>query len=136
MAEAIIITTDKSKIDFDKVSAFIQQSYWGKGRTREDIRHAFDHSHCFSAFIDSEQVGFARVATDYTYHAYIYDVFVFEEFRNKGISRKLLEAILADEELARLPGFMLTTRDAHGLYAKYGFTALEEPDRYMVFRRA
>ena len=135
MTETVTITTDKSQIDFAKVSTFIRESYWGKGRTRADIQHAFDHSHCFSAFVGEHQAGFARVATDYAFHAYICDLFVFEGFRGLSISKKLMEAILADEAVARLPSFLLITRDAHGLYEKFGFVPLQDPDRYMVMRR-
>jgi GNAT superfamily N-acetyltransferase len=90
---------------------------------------------CFAAYSAHEIVGFARVVTDHATFAWLCDVFVLPAHRGHGISRQLMDAVMARPDLARVRNFMLATRDAHGLYAKYGFTPLAEPARWMAIRR-
>jgi GNAT superfamily N-acetyltransferase len=85
----------------------------------------------FGALLAQEQVGFARVVTDKATFAYLADVYVLEAHRGKGLSRRLLEAIQAHEDLQGLRRFMLATKDAHGLYAQFGFKELANPSRMM-----
>jgi GNAT superfamily N-acetyltransferase len=71
------------------------------------------------------------VISDYATYAYLADVFVIEEYRGRGLSTWLMECIVAHTDLQGLRRWTLATRDAHGLYAKYGFTPLGAPDRFM-----
>ena len=78
-----------------------------------------------------KQVGFARVITDYATFAYLADVFITESYRGRGLSKVLMECIVKHPELQGLRRWTLATRDAHELYAKFGFTHLAKPDRFM-----
>ncbi|WP_406871875.1 GNAT family N-acetyltransferase [Aminobacter sp. P9b] len=120
MAE-VEISFDALRIDFDKTSEVIKASYWGEGRTDEIHRRAFANSLCLGAYVDGEQVGFARVVTDYACFAYVADVIVWPDRRGLGIGKKLIQALLDHPELASVTGFSLRTSDAHSLYEKFGF---------------
>ena len=76
---------------------------------------------CFGLFVDGKQGGFARVITDRTTFAYLCDVFVLEAYRGRGLGKRLIEAVRAHPDLVGLRRFLLTTRDAHGLYEQFGF---------------
>ncbi|WAX93805.1 GNAT family N-acetyltransferase [Aminobacter sp. NyZ550] len=115
------ISFDVSRIDFDKTSDVIKASYWGEGRTDEIHRRAFANSLCLGAYVDGEQVGFARAITDYACFAYVADVIVWPERRGLGIGQKLIRALLDYPGLATVTGFSLRTSDAHSLYEKFGF---------------
>jgi GNAT superfamily N-acetyltransferase len=129
------ISLDPARIDVGAVHAFIANSYWAAGMPIATLRKAIDHSLCVSAFADDAQVGFARVVTDRATFAYLADVYVLEAHRGRGLSRRLVAALLGHPELQGLRRLMLVTRDAHGLYEKFGFTALAHPSRVMELHR-
>jgi GNAT superfamily N-acetyltransferase len=130
----IEVTCDR--VDLDAVHRYLsEESYWAKGVTREVVERSIAHSLPFSAFDGETQVGFARVITDRATFAYLADVFVLPSHRGRGISKLLMTAILAHPELQGLRRWSLVTRDAHGLYAQFGFTALDLPERHMMRRR-
>ncbi len=113
------------------IHAFLSQAYWSEGVPLSVVRKAFDHSLCFAALADDEQVGFARVVTDRATFAYLADVYVLPAHRGNGLSKRLVEAIGEHPDLQGLRRFMLATRDAHGLYTRFGFAPLAAPDRFM-----
>ena len=76
-------------------------------------------------------LGFARVVTDYVAFAYLADVYIDENQRGQGLGKYLVSQILADPKLAKVKRFMLRTKDAHDLYAKFGFTSLKDPHLIM-----
>jgi GNAT superfamily N-acetyltransferase len=124
------VSTERSRIDLDVVWAFLTESYWAEGRTREAQAVANDASHCYSCFdATGRQVGFTRVLTDWVSVAYVADVFVVPEARGRGVGEFLMRCAL--EELAGVRRVLLATRDAHALYAKVGFVPLAEPGRWM-----
>jgi GNAT superfamily N-acetyltransferase len=125
------VTTDSSKIDRDLVHAFLADAYWSKGLPRGVFERSIANALCFSVYDGDAQVGFARVVTDRATFAYLADVFVLEPHRGRGLSRLLMETIVAHPDLQGLRRWVLATRDAHGLYARYGFTPLGQPDRFM-----
>ncbi|MCJ8310992.1 MAG: GNAT family N-acetyltransferase [Rhizobiaceae bacterium] len=127
----ITISNDRALIEFDRLASFIQNAYWGIGRTSETIRKSFDGALCFVALENGEQVGFARVITDGAVLGYICDVIVFEEHRGRGISKLIMQAILDHPDLQGLEGFMLATSDAQGLYEKFGFKRVGADNKYM-----
>ncbi len=125
------ITTDKRQLDLNAIHAFLSQTYWSPGVPMAVVERAIENSLAFGVFKGSEQVGFARVVTDKATFAYLADVYVLEAHRGKGLSKRLLEEIQAHEELQGLRRFLLATKDAHGLYAQFGFKELANPSLMM-----
>jgi len=130
----LIISTDKSRLDIKAIHAYLTSSYWAKGRTMEAVRQSIDHSICFGAYLEDDQVGFARVVTDHTIFAYIMDVFTLEEYKGEGYGKQLMKAIMNHEDLIGVENWFLRTMDAQGLYQQFGFTELEFPERSMAKR--
>jgi GNAT superfamily N-acetyltransferase len=128
------ISTERSRLDITLIHDFLSSSYWAKGVPRSVVEKSIEHSLCFGAFLDDRQVGFARVITDFATFAYLADVFVIPEHRGRGVSKLLLRAILGHPELQGLRRFLLATRDAHGLYAQFGFQPLAQPENFMTIR--
>lgn len=126
-----LFSTDKKKLDLKYVHAFLTQSYWAKGIPFHLVEASVKNSLSIGIYANKNQIGFARVITDYATFAYLADVFIDEAFRAQGLSKKLMEFILSFEEFKWLRRFILATRDAHGLYAQFGFTLLKSPDRFM-----
>lgn len=125
------ITTDQSKLDITVIHHFLSGSYWGKDRPLEVVRKSIAGSMCFGVFHGDRQIGFARVITDRATFGYLADVFIIDEYRGRGLSKWLMEIIMAHPELQGFRRFMLATRDAHGLYRQFGFTELDEPENWM-----
>ena len=135
-----LISTDPAKLDLHLIHQFLSEhSYWARGIPRDVVARSIANSLCFGVYggenatpiPDWCQVGFARVATDRATFAYLADVFILPEHRGQGLSKRLMEAILAHPDLQGLRRWMLATADAHELYRRYGFTALSHPDRFM-----
>lgn len=127
----MIISDDKTKLDIVLIHNFLTTSYWAVGRTIEEVKKSIEHSICFGVYEDGKQIGFARIVTDYTVIAYLMDVFILEEYRGKGFSKLLLKRIFEDERFKRVKKWMLATKDAHSLYAQFGFGGIKNPDRLM-----
>jgi len=131
------VSTDPADLDRDAVYRYLHDdAYWSRGISRETFDRALDNSLNFTALRGSTVAGFARVVTDRATFAWLCDVFVLPAHRGRGVSRRLMDAVLTHPELAGLRNFLLATRDAHGLYEKFGFAPLAEPRRWMVIRRA
>lgn len=117
--------------------AFLTGSYWAEGIPRGVVARSIASSLCFGVYRTPPgagrplQVGFARVITDKATFAYLGDVYVLEEQRGRGLSKRLMRAVREHPDLQDLRRFMLFTRDAHGLYRQFGFTAAQDPDRSM-----
>jgi GNAT superfamily N-acetyltransferase len=125
------ISTDKSRLDLDAIHAFLAHAYWSQGVPREVVERAIANSICFGVFSDDAQVGFARVVTDKATFAYLADVYVLPEHRSHGLARRIMEDVTTHPDLQGMRRMLLATRDAHGLYAKFGFRPLAAPDRFM-----
>jgi GNAT superfamily N-acetyltransferase len=126
-----LLSTDKTKLDLTFVHRFLSQSYWAKNMPLHILEQSVKNSLCIGIYKDMKQAGFARVITDYSTFAWLSDVFVDEAFRGKGLSKELMRFILSFEEFRWLRRFMLSTRDARGLYAQFGFKPLKSPDVFM-----
>ena len=126
-----VVDTDPERLDVALIHTFLASSYWAKGVPIEVVRRSIANSLCFGLYEGDRQVGFARVVSDRATFAYLADVFVVESHRGRGLARLLMEAVVAHPELQGLRRWMLATRDAHGLYARYGFTSLPAPQRFM-----
>ena len=119
---SITIKTGVKNMSQKEVVNLLRQTVWAKDRKKEAIIKSLNHSICYGAFTkNGQQVGFARVITDYATHFYICDVVVKKEFRNKGIGRQLLKTITENEDLKPLLG-MLITENAEKFYEPFGFT--------------
>ncbi len=126
------INTDKELLDVDAIQRFLaEDSYWARDRTLEQTKTAIENSICFGMYHDGKQIGFARIVSDCATFAYVGDVYVIEEFRGRGLSKWLMETIIAHPDLQGLRRWVLATRDAHSLYEKYGFHSLSYPERWM-----
>lgn len=127
-----LISTDRSRLDVELIHDFISnQSYWGQGRTFEVVQRALDNSLNFGLYNGARQVGFARVVTDYATFAWVADVFVIKEYRGRGLSQWLMEVMLAHPQLQSFRRWVLATKDAHSLYARFGFIPLHRSERWM-----
>jgi len=120
--QAFRILKGIDKMNINEVKQLIAQTYWAKDRTIDVIRKSMENSICFGVFLDNDvkQVGFARVITDYATTYYICDVIIDSQYRGYGFGKKLMESIVSDQDFCDLKG-ILVTKDAHGLYEKFGF---------------
>ena len=126
------ISTNNEQLDLAIIHNFISnQSYWGRGRRADTVQRALDHSLNFGVFENKQQIGFARVVTDFATFAWVADVFIIEEHRGKGLAKWLMESILSHPELQGFRRWVLATRDAHELYRRFGFKELKRPERWM-----
>jgi len=127
------VSTNRSLLDIDLIHHFLtHQSYWAQGRDRTTVERSIEHSLCFGVYTQAnEQVGFARVVTDYSVFAWLMDVFILEAHRGQQLGQYLLSEIMSYPSLQGLKRWGLATKDAHGLYEKYGFTLLSKPETMM-----
>jgi GNAT superfamily N-acetyltransferase len=143
-----VISTDPARLDLEVIHKFLTNCYWARGIPRDVVARSIEHALCFGIYDGSDtaprlakdarhgapgfvQVGFARVISDYATIAYVGDVFVLESHRGRGLSKWLMERVTQHPALQNLRRWILTTRDAHGLYAQVGFTPVKSPERYM-----
>ena len=125
------VSTDRSRLDLKLVHDFLRASYWAKDIPRDVFVKSVENSLCFGVYEGPGQIGFARVITDYATFAYLADVFIIESHRRRGLANFLMECIVQHPQLQGLRRWTLATRDAHQLYAKFGFKPLGRPDRFM-----
>jgi len=126
------ISTDNARLEIEMIQRFLaEESYWAQTRTMEQTRTAIENSLCFGVYLNGRQIGFARVVSDFATFAYLGDVFVLDEFRGRGVSKRLMNEITAHPRLQGLRRWVLATRDAHGLYEQFEFSSLRFPDRWM-----
>ena len=134
------ISTDLDKLDIDVIHAFLARSYWASNIPRDIVERSIAHSLCFGVYHltaeeQVEQVGFARVISDYATFAYLADVFVLENYRGSGLSKWLIECVRSHPDLQGLRRWLLVTKDAHALYKHFGFHELASPERWMEATR-
>lgn len=128
------ISTDKNKLDLAVVHGYLSRSYWAEEIPFSIVEKSIANSLCFGVYKGKQQIGFARVISDYSTFAYLADVFILEEERGNGLSKWLMECILKHNQLQGLRNFCLLTRDAQGLYAQYSFKNLEKPQNFMAIK--
>lgn len=143
---AFAVSTDPARLDLDVVHGHLASSYWAAGIPREVVARSIRGSLCFGLYEHAPtgafaQVGFARAITDRATYAYVADVFVLDSHRGRGLGVWLMECVMAHPDLQGLRRWSLVTRDAHGLYRRFGFVMPPAPERYMekldpdVYRR-
>jgi len=126
------ICTDTQKLNIPFIHDFLcNKSYWAKGRSLELVQRSIENSLNFGLFKQEQQIGFARVVTDYATFAWLADVFIVEEYRGLGLGVWLIEVITSHSHLQRFRRWLLATRDAHELYRHFGFNEVAEPKRWM-----
>jgi GNAT superfamily N-acetyltransferase len=126
------ISNEIADIDFDALHAFLKDSYWSKGIPRAIMERSMRGSLPFVLRDAAGRLaGFARVITDRATFGYIGDLFVLPEHRGRGLSKRLMQAILAHPDLQGFRRWMLATSDAHGLYRQFGFQPLAAPEVLM-----
>jgi GNAT superfamily N-acetyltransferase len=126
------LSDDPARLDLDAIHGFLSRSYWSPDIPRETVARAIENSLCFGVYLGETQVGFARLVTDRATFAYLADVFVLEEHRGRGLSRALMELVMSHPEVQGLRRWLLATRDAHGLYRKFGFVDLANPAVFLT----
>lgn len=125
------ISTDRHKLDMDMIHHFLTHSYWAPGISLERVKRAAEHSLCFGVYHHDKQVGYARVLSDFAVFAYLMDVFIVDEHRGRGLGKWLIQTILEYPDLGSVKRWLLATKDAHGLYAQFGFEPISHPERFM-----
>ena len=131
----ITISTDKTKLDLNTIHTYLsKESYWAKNIPIETVKRSIENSICFGVYDDEAQIGFARIISDQATFAYLADVFILTNYRGKGLSKQLMEYIIAFPQLQGLRRWVLATSDAHGLYKQFGFTMLGSPDSFMEIK--
>jgi len=136
MKDGFLISTDNSNLDIGMVHNYLtNQSYWAKNIPREVVERSIGNSLCFGLYQGEKQIGFARLVTDKATFAYLADVFILEDHRGHGLSKWLIEVIQSHPDMQGLRRWLLGTRDAHGLYEKFGWTVLDEDTRKRFMQR-
>lgn len=142
-----VISDEPARLDAVAIHAFLTRSYWSPGIPLETVRRALQHSVCVGAYLhggapssgspaEDKQVGLVRIITDYATYAYLCDVYVLEAHRAHGLAKAMMTVTLALPQLQGLRSWNLRTRDAHPLYAQFGFKVVENPGGYMIHRPA
>ena len=126
------VSTDKSKLNNEKIMSLMKQSYWANERTKETLLKSIEHSICYGIYHNEDLIGFGRAVTDYATVYWICDIVIDTNHRGNGLGKRLMETIMSSKELEGLLG-ILATKDAHGLYEQYGF--IKEPNKFMMKKR-
>jgi len=129
------VSTDRRRLDTALIHRFLSSTYWARDIPPKIVERSIKNSLCFGVYAQGRQVGFARVITDYATFGYVADVFVLPEYRRRGLAKMLMRAILDHPELRGLRRLLLATRDAHKLYAPFGFKPLANPEHFMTVHR-
>ena len=125
------ISAKKEKLDIQYVHQFLSASYWAENIPLEIVQKSVECSMCFGVYDNNKQIGFARIITDYATFGYLADVFIDENYRGRGLSKWLMEVIMGHPALQGFRSWQLATKDAHGLYARFGFVIPDKPERIM-----
>lgn len=134
--DGYLVTDDRSGLDREMIYRYLsEESYWAKGVSREIVNRSMENSLCLGVYAPAgQQVGLARVITDFATYAYLCDVFVLNEHRGKGLGKALIQAVVSHPRLQSIRRMTLGTLDAHGLYAPFGFKPIGQPERHMEKR--
>jgi GNAT superfamily N-acetyltransferase len=134
--DGFTISSDPARLDLTAIHAYLTRSYWAEGISPELVARSVRGSLCFGLYdAQAQQMGFARVITDGATFAYLCDVYVLESLRGQGLGVWLVDTVMQHPALAGLRRSMLVTRDAHSLYARFGFAVPQAPDRIMEIAR-
>jgi len=134
--DGYVISDERGRLDMAFVLASLAGTYWARDRPRAVTERSWANCLCFGLYApEGRQVGFGRLLTDYALRAHLGDVFIEPAARGIGLSKSLVETILAHPELRTVTHWTLTTADAHALYARYGFKPGEADANWMTLLR-
>lgn len=119
-----LLITDPACVDFLFVFEQLSKSYWASNRTPQQVEKSIANAIPFSLYLNKDPIGFARVITDQAVFAYLADVIIAPPYRGNGLGKWMLACILTHPDIQGCK-FLLETRDAHGLYAQFGFEVRE-----------
>ena len=129
------LSFDKDLLQFEQIYDYLSNSYWSPNIRRDVVERGIANSLCIGAYNETgDQIGFARLVTDYGRFAYLCDVYVLEENQGKGIAQTMIKALMDHDSVKSVGHWTLATKDAHSFYAKLGFEPANE--RYMMMRRS
>ena len=126
-----LISTDKRKLQLKVIHDFLTNSYWDKGCSFEIVQKKIRNSYCYGIYHNKKQIGFCRIISDFVTFSYLLDVFIIEEYRDRGLSKCLMECVMKQSALGKTKTWMLKTADAHGIYKKFGFNLVSDPEMIM-----
>ena len=127
-----IFSDQKALLDIEAIHQYLSvESYWAKGIPLSTVKRSIENSLCFGIYKDQEQIGFARWITDKATFAWLCDVYVKENYRGLGLSKKLMSFMIFHTDLQGLRRYQLATLDAHGLYEQFGFSAIQNSENQM-----
>ena len=131
--DGFFVSTDPDLLDIDKIHDFVSQSYWSRGIPKELVIKSIRHSFCFGLYEQKEQIGFARLITDFTTEADVCEVFVVEPYQGRGLGTWLMECVISCPSLKGIRTLSLGTADAHQFYKKQGFHVVGDcPNRMQI----
>jgi len=125
------LSNDPALLQIERIHAFLTKIYWSKGVDVPTVTRSLRHSLCIGVYADAVQVALARIVTDYATFAYLTDVYVEEPHQGQGLAAWMIAFALRHPDLQNLRRFLLVSRDAQGLYQRFGFSAPKHPDRFM-----
>jgi GNAT superfamily N-acetyltransferase len=129
------ISTSRERLDVERIHRFLStEAYWSPGVAREVVERSIAGSLPFGVYAeDGEQVGFARVVTDYATFAWLADVYIEAAHRGHGLGKRLVAEVLEHPDLQGMRRWMLGTADAHELYRRFGFDEVDNSSgRFMA----
>ena len=131
--EQYTISTDKSRLDVVMIHHFLYTTaHWATGRHMSVVRKSIENSLCFGLYVESEQIGFARIVTDNATVGWICDMFILPAHRGKSLGKWLVECMMEHPDVKGLRRILLNTRDAHELYMKHaGFRPLLKAESWL-----
>ena len=124
--DSFLVSTDPGLLDMEFLCRGLNGTYWAAARPREVIEESIRNSLCFGVYEkeSKQQVGFARVVTDRITFSWVCDVFITDSYRKHGLGKWLMACVVEHPDVKRTFS-VLGTKDAHGLYEKYGFARTE-----------
>lgn len=131
------VSTDPALLDVPTIHSWLsEESYWAQHIPLTTVQRAIANSLNFGLYAsDGRQAGFCRVVTDRATFALLCDVFVLPDHRGHGLSKWLVEQMLAHPDLQDLRRHLLATVDAHTLYQRFGYKPLGRPDYWLEIHK-
>jgi GNAT superfamily N-acetyltransferase len=123
--DEFVISDDRSRVQVEATAELLAKTIWSRRRPRAVVERLIQTSMCFSLLRQQEQVGFARVVTDYAVFSWLSDVVIKDAWRGRGLGEWLIGCILAHPQICGTQ-FVLQTTDAAGLYKRFGFLGNEK----------